>query len=74
MVDRLDQNIGRLTDHLTSTGELDNTLLLFFSDNGACPYQRMRNDITVPGPQQSDIAYDARWANMCNSPLRLYKQ
>ncbi|MEO2027947.1 MAG: arylsulfatase [Fuerstiella sp.] len=74
MVDRLDQNIGRLTDHLKSTGELDNTLILFFSDNGACPYQRMRNDITVPGPRQSDIAYDARWANMCNSPLRLYKQ
>ncbi|MEO2017801.1 MAG: arylsulfatase [Fuerstiella sp.] len=74
MVDRLDQNIGRLIEHLKSTGELDNTLILFFSDNGACPYQRMRNDITVPGPQHSDIAYDARWANMCNSPLRLYKQ
>ena len=74
MVDRLDQNIGRMVNYLEKRGELDNTLILFFSDNGACPYQRMRNDVRVPGPAGSDIAYDARWANMCNSPLRLYKQ
>ena len=74
MVDRLDQNIGRLVKHLESMGQLDNTLILFFSDNGACPYQRMRSPGVAPGPANSDIAYDARWANMCNSPLRLYKQ
>jgi len=74
MVDRLDQNIGRLVDYLKTHDQLDNTLILFFSDNGACPYQRMRNEIRRPGPQESDIAYDARWANMCNTPLRLYKQ
>lgn len=74
MVDRLDQNIGRLTEFLKSKGKLENTVILFFSDNGACPYQRMRNAVMVPGPAESDIAYDARWANMCNSPLRLYKQ
>jgi arylsulfatase len=74
MVDRLDQNIGRLVKHLESTGKLDNTLIVFFSDNGACPYQRMRSPGVGPGPANSDIAYDARWANMCNSPLRLYKQ
>ncbi|MCA9140997.1 MAG: arylsulfatase [Planctomycetales bacterium] len=74
MVDRLDQNIGRLVDNLKANDELDNTLIVFFSDNGACPYQRLRNDILVPGPAESDIAYDARWANMCNTPLRLYKQ
>lgn len=74
MVDRLDQNVGRLVEYLDERGELDNTLIVFFSDNGACPYQRMRNDIQVPGPKESDIAYDARWANMCNAPLRLYKQ
>lgn len=74
MVDRLDQNVGRLIDYLETSGELENTLILFFSDNGACPYQRMRNEVQIPGPADSDIAYDARWANMCNSPLRLYKQ
>ncbi len=44
------------------------------SDNGACPYQRLKFNNLVPGPADSGIAYDARWANMCNSPLRLYKQ
>lgn len=74
MVDRLDQNIGRLEKHLRSRGQWDNTLIVFFSDNGACPYQRLRNEVLVPGPAESDIAYDARWANMCNTPLRQYKQ
>ncbi|MCA9070350.1 MAG: arylsulfatase [Planctomycetaceae bacterium] len=74
MVDRLDQNIGRLVKHLEDKKQLDNTLILFLSDNGACPYQRLRNDVLTPGPANSDIAYDARWANMCNTPLRLYKQ
>ncbi len=74
MVDRLDQNIGRLVTHLKERDEFDNTLILFFSDNGACPYQRLRTDVLTPGPVESDIAYDARWANMCNTPLRLYKQ
>lgn len=74
MVDRLDQNIGRLVEHLRERGELDNTLILFFSDNGACPYHRFRTPGIAPGPVNSDIAYDARWANMCNTPLRLYKQ
>ncbi len=74
MVDRLDQNVGRLVADLEEHGELENTLILFFSDNGACPYQRMNTKGVAPGPADSDIAYDARWANMCNTPLRLYKQ
>ena len=74
MVDRLDQNIGRLVSHLETKKALDNTLILFMSDNGACPYQRLQGDVLTPGPAESDIAYDARWANMCNTPLRLYKQ
>ncbi|KAI0478461.1 alkaline-phosphatase-like protein [Xylariaceae sp. FL0804] len=35
MVDIIDENIGRVTDYLESTGELDNTFVLFMSDNGA---------------------------------------
>ncbi|KAF5617701.1 arylsulfatase [Fusarium tjaetaba] len=35
MVDLLDQNIGRVVDALEATGELDNTFILFMSDNGA---------------------------------------
>lgn len=35
MVDRIDWNIGRVIDHLKSTGEYDNTFILLISDNGA---------------------------------------
>lgn len=35
MVDRMDWNIGRVIDHLRETGEYDNTMILFMSDNGA---------------------------------------
>ena len=35
MVDRMDHNIGRVIDYLTETGELDNTVVIFLSDNGA---------------------------------------
>ena len=36
----LDYNIGRVIDYLRNKGELDNTLVIFLSDNGACaePY------------------------------------
>ena len=74
MVDRLDENIGELLTHLKRHNVYENTLIMFLSDNGACPYQRLRNDILLPGPEESEIGYDARWANACNTPLRLYKQ
>ena len=35
-VDRLDQNIGKLTGALEKSGAAENTLVLFLSDNGAC--------------------------------------
>lgn len=35
MVDLIDQNIERVINHLAKTDELDNTFILFMSDNGA---------------------------------------
>jgi arylsulfatase A-like enzyme len=35
MVDRMDQGVGRVIDHLRAVGELDDTLVIFLSDNGA---------------------------------------
>ncbi len=35
MVERMDWNIGRVVDYLRRQGELDNTFVLFMSDNGA---------------------------------------
>ena len=35
MITCMDREIGRVLDHLKSTDELDNTVVMFFSDNGA---------------------------------------
>jgi arylsulfatase len=36
MVDQMDQGIGRIVQTLKDTGQLDNTLICFFQDNGGC--------------------------------------
>jgi arylsulfatase len=36
MVDSMDQGIGRIVESLRDTGELENTLICFFQDNGGC--------------------------------------
>ncbi len=85
MVDRVDQNLGRLVNHLKQSGQLDNTLILFWSDNGACPFQRTRkptldsfNDPNIqtlmPWNPKSYWVYDKGWAHACNTPFREYKQ
>lgn len=35
-VDRMDQGVGRILDALRRKGQLDNTLVMFFADNGGC--------------------------------------
>lgn len=37
MIDRMDQGIGRIIKALKETGKLDNTMIIFLSDNGASP-------------------------------------
>lgn len=80
MVDRMDQNIGKLVAHLKATGELDNTLIFFMSDNGGCaeggdlggkidPYDVDLWEKTY-GPRPS---YGTVWANASNTPFRKFK-
>ncbi len=35
-IDRMDQGIGRILNALEETGQLENTLVMFMADNGAC--------------------------------------
>lgn len=40
----LDQGIGRLIDHLDATGQRDNTVVIYVSDNGGSVHNLSRND------------------------------
>jgi arylsulfatase len=42
MIDRMDQGIGRIIEALKETGQLENTLIVFLSDNGASPEECAR--------------------------------
>ena len=60
MVDCLDQGIGRVVAELKQEGQLDNTLLCFLQDNGACaedlgrqaPKEPYRTDLRPLGPDE----------------------
>jgi arylsulfatase len=88
MVDRMDQTIGRVVADLERHGELDNTLILFLSDNGACaewdpfgfdgksgPENVLHTGamIDTMGGPGSYMSYGSGWANAGNTPFRMYK-
>jgi arylsulfatase A-like enzyme len=74
MVDRLDQQIGRLVAHLKAKDVFDKTLFMFCSDNGACPFERTRGKDKMPWDPESYWTYDSGWAHAGNTPFRWYKQ
>ena len=74
MVDRMDQNIGRLVNYLKSINEFENTLILFLSDNGACAQNVNRSPGAEIGTSQSFVAYGKNWANVGNTPYLKYKR
>ena len=74
MVDRMDQNIGRILKKLEVTGQLDNTLIVFLSDNGSCPYDSNTDFTVPPGPADSYRCLRPAWANVGNTPFRYFKQ
>ena len=77
-VERMDWNIGRLVTHLEQQGCLENTLIMFLSDNGACAEggelgRGKPEEINKPEPGQLMISYGRAWANASNTPYRLFK-
>ena len=83
MLDNMDQGIGRLVAALKANGQFENTLILYLQDNGACaePYGRgggagkakAKGPLPMPGPAESNVGYGEAWANVSNTPFRLYK-
>jgi len=67
--------MGRLISDLEKNGELDNTVILFVSDNGACPYDRGRPEPDAqPFDPKTSWSDSTGWAWARNSPFRYYKQ
>jgi arylsulfatase A-like enzyme len=80
MIDRMDQNIGRLRQKLQELGQEQNTVILFLADNGGS-HERIAGGGFAPavlnGKRSSDpdsfTAYEYPWANVSNTPFRLFK-
>lgn len=101
MVERMDRGVGRIIQALEAKGTLQNTVLVFLSDNGASPEElphferemfvqrrdifcpttrdgtavRLGNEPSIrPGPEASYTSYGRPWANVSNTPFRMYKK
>jgi arylsulfatase A-like enzyme len=73
MIDRVDQNLGRLFAKVKELGDWDNTLIMFLTDNGACPEQPNTTPNIPPGPVESYRTVSVGWANASNTPYRKFK-
>jgi len=101
-LDRMDQGIGRVLQTLEELDQLDNTLILFLSDNGGCAEELLTDNAfwarkadeeaiatattrtgdpvqfgnapdLLPGGENTYASYGTEWANLSNTPFRLYK-
>ncbi|MBK5550664.1 arylsulfatase [Pseudomonas sp. TH03] len=87
MIANLDDNVGRLVKHLKDTGQYDNTVFVFFSDNGAegsnpedvTPdnakwiAEHFDNSLDNIGKPGSFSGYGPNWARVSSTPFRMYK-
>ncbi|MFV0391162.1 MAG: sulfatase-like hydrolase/transferase [Paludibacteraceae bacterium] len=73
-IDAMDQGIGRIVQSLKDAGKLDNTLILFLSDNGACA-EPLGSDLiaNMTGGVNKNESYRRPWANVSSTPFREYK-
>jgi arylsulfatase A-like enzyme len=75
VVERMDKSIGTLVAGLRERGELDNTLILFMSDNGGNAEAGIpgRLEGENPGDAKSTVFVGQCWATLNNTPLVRYK-
>lgn len=77
MVEVMDSEVGRLIDWLESHDRLQNTLIVFLSDNGASAEIMVRGDghnsHAIPGSAASFLCLGPGWSTVCNTPFRRHK-
>jgi arylsulfatase len=89
MIDNVDEQIGRILEHLRQTGDFENTLIVFISDNGpsktsisdylalggegAAFFGQFDNSPDNKGLPGSSTDIGPGWAYAAATPLRLFK-
>ncbi len=87
MVGNIDYHIGRVLQHLENSGKKKDTLILFFSDNGANGFEMDKypgtdeawvernsdNRFSNYGKRGSRIAQGPGWAQASSTPFHLFK-
>lgn len=86
MAEAMDYHLGRFVEHLKQTGDYDNTVFVFLSDNGAEPtdpyavlsvkiwlYFNYTNDFDRLGDKGAYDSIGPSWASAAASPLSTYK-
>jgi Arylsulfatase A and related enzymes len=73
-IDAMDQGIGKIITKLEATNQLDNTLIFFLSDNGACAeFISSGKSKAVDGTAETFESYRIHWANAGSTPFQQYK-
>jgi arylsulfatase len=77
MIDRMDQEIGRVLEQVQAMGAWDNTMIIFLSDNGASAEVMVRGDghdqSASPGSADSYLCIGPGWSTVSNTPFRRHK-
>jgi arylsulfatase len=87
MIEYLDGSIGEFMDYLKETGEYDNTIFVFMSDNGADGHDRSRQDVYKEwyqkigvdnslenmGLPNSFVSRGVEWGQVSGTPFRAQK-
>jgi arylsulfatase len=75
MIETMDDSVGILVNGLRDRGVLDNTVILFLSDNGgnaeSGPNGRYEGE--NPGDAHSNVFLGQNWATLNNTPFRKWK-
>ena len=87
MIECMDFHIGRVIEYLEKTGQLENTVVIFMSDNGAdggdvtspqMPFatfikEQCDNSFENYGRKGSFISKGRNWAQACSAPYKMWK-
>lgn len=75
MIAEVDKNMGKFVEALRERGQLDNTLILFLSDNGGNAESGVDGiyEGGNPGDAHSKVFIGRCWAHLNNTPFRWYK-